>query len=138
MAREQIQAYGWLMKIKIAVLTILCSSSMWAVAQTNGAGGAANPGANDNHGFAAPGGSGGFVTPGKGFVTPGGGFIPPGNGFVVPGHGFIAPGSSNHFVAPGNGFVTPGSSNRFVMPGNGFVAPDATNGLVPPGQGNPH
>ena len=106
------------MKTKIAVLTILCGSALWMVAQTGGAGGPPDPGAGNNHGYAAPGGSGAFVAPGTG------------------NHGFAAPGQTNGFVTPGHGFVTPGLSNRFVVPGNGFVNPGASNGVVPPDAGH--
>jgi len=97
------------MKTKIMALAIFGILSMWAAAQT---------GPDNNHGYATPGG-GAFVAPGKGFIAPGtgnhgyaspgqtNGFVTPGHGFVVPGHGFITPGSSNGFVNPGNGFTTP-------------------------------
>jgi hypothetical protein len=99
--------------MKTKITAIFCSLTMWAVAQTTGAGGGLPvPGSNNNHGYATP-GAGEFVTPGKGFIAPGTGnhgFASPGqtNGFIAPGHGFIA---------PGHGFITPG-------PGHGFMTPN--------------
>src|SRR5450631_970103 len=89
-----------IMKTKITTLTIFCGWTLWVAAQTSG--NPPNPGPDDNHGFATPGG-GGFVTPGHGFVTPGTGD-----------HGFAAPGQTNGFVKPGtgdHGFASPGQTN---------------------------